>query len=31
VLAHTELISRIAAGTLVIIGVGTFAYGLEQL
>jgi cytochrome c-type biogenesis protein len=31
VLAHTELISRIAAGTLIIVGVGTFAYGLEQL
>ena len=31
VLAHTELISRTAAGTLIIIGVVTFAYGVEQL
>jgi cytochrome c-type biogenesis protein len=31
VLAHSQLVSRIAAVTLVIIGVGTFAYGLNQL
>ena len=30
VLAHSELVSRIAAVTLVVIGVGTFAYGLDQ-
>ena len=31
VLAHSELVSRIAAVTLVVIGLGTFAYGLDQL
>jgi cytochrome c-type biogenesis protein len=31
VLAHSELVSRIAAVTLVIIGIATFAYGLNQL
>ncbi|HEX3350795.1 MAG TPA: cytochrome c biogenesis CcdA family protein, partial [Acetobacteraceae bacterium] len=31
VLAHSELVSRIAAVTLVVIGIGTFAYGLDQL
>jgi cytochrome c-type biogenesis protein len=31
VLAHSELVSRIAAGALVVIGVSTVAYGLSQL
>jgi cytochrome c-type biogenesis protein len=31
VLAHSQLVSRLAATTLVIIGVATFVYGLEQL
>lgn len=31
ILAHSELVSRVAAGLLVIIGIGTFAYGLNQL
>lgn len=31
VLAHSELVSRIAAVTLVVIGIGTFAYGWRQL
>ena len=30
-LAHSELVSRIAAGTLVVIGIATFAYGFDQL
>ena len=30
VLAHSELVSRIAAAMLVIIGIGTFAYGVNQ-
>lgn len=31
VLAHSQLVSRIAAGALVVIGIGTFIYGLNQL
>ena len=31
VLAHSGLVSRIAAGLLIVIGTGTFAYGLMQL
>ena len=31
VLAHSELVSRIAAVTLVVIGIATFAYGVNQL
>ncbi|HJU19705.1 MAG TPA: cytochrome c biogenesis CcdA family protein [Stellaceae bacterium] len=31
VLAHSELVSRIAAATLIVIGIGTFAYGVGQL
>ncbi len=31
VLAHSELVSRIAAVLLVVIGAGTFAYGIGQL
>ena len=31
VLAHSELVSRIAAATLVVIGIATFAYGFDQL
>lgn len=31
VLAHAELVSRFAAVTLVVIGIATFAYGLNQL
>ena len=31
ILAHSELVSRIAAAGLVAIGIGTFAYGLHQL
>jgi cytochrome c-type biogenesis protein len=31
VLAHSELVSRIAAITLVVIGIGTFAYGVTQI
>jgi len=30
VLAHSELVSRIAAAMLVVIGIGTFAYGVNQ-
>jgi cytochrome c-type biogenesis protein len=29
-LAHSELVSRIAAAMLVLIGIGTFAYGIDQ-
>jgi len=31
VLAHAHLVSRIAAVTLVVIGIATFAYGVQQL
>jgi cytochrome c-type biogenesis protein len=31
VLAHAELVSRIAAVTLIVIGISTFAYGWSQL
>lgn len=31
VLAQSELVSRIAAATLVVIGIATFAYGFDQL
>jgi cytochrome c-type biogenesis protein len=31
VLAHSQLVSRIAAVTLVVIGIATFAYGVSQL
>lgn len=31
ILAHSELVSRIAVVTLVVIGIATFAYGLNQL
>ena len=31
VLAHSGLISRIAAATLIVIGLGTLAYGVDQL
>lgn len=31
ILAHAELISRIAAAVLVVVGIGTFAYGVNQL
>lgn len=31
VLAHSDLVSRIAASLLVAIGIGTFAYGVNQL
>jgi cytochrome c-type biogenesis protein len=30
VLAHSELVSRIAAAMLIVIGVGTFVYGVNQ-
>jgi cytochrome c-type biogenesis protein len=30
VLAHSEFVSRIAAAMLVVIGIGTFAYGVNQ-
>ena len=31
ILAHTELVSRVAAVMLVVIGVAVSAYGLQQL
>ncbi len=31
VLAHSELVSRIAAVALIVIGIGTFVYGMNQL
>jgi len=30
VLAHSELVSRIAAAMLIVIGIGTLAYGIDQ-